>query len=50
MEIASVLAGTRGPMVGVSGEADRADAPTIGVVTAAQPLERLLPARPGSAT
>ncbi|TMR02164.1 CBS domain-containing protein [Actinomadura soli] len=50
MEIASVMAGTRSPMVAVSGEADRADAPVIGVVTAAELLERLLPGRPGTAT
>ncbi|WP_141576754.1 CBS domain-containing protein [Actinomadura sp. WMMA1423] len=46
MEIASVMAADRSPVVAVSGEADRTDAPMIGVVTVAHLLERLLPDRP----
>jgi CBS domain-containing protein len=43
MEIASVMAGTRSPVVAVSGDPRRTDAPMIGVVTTAQLLGRLLP-------
>jgi CBS domain-containing protein len=43
MEIASVMAASRGSVVAVSGAADRTDAPMIGVITAAGLLDRLLP-------
>nr|WP_276515191.1 hypothetical protein [Actinomadura coerulea] len=46
MEIASVMAADRSPVVAVSGEADRTDAPMIGVITVAHLLDRLLPDRP----
>ncbi|MCQ0016523.1 hypothetical protein LUX39_24560 [Actinomadura madurae] len=46
MEIASVMAAARSPVVAVSGEADRTDAPMIGVITASHLLDRLLPAAP----
>ncbi|MEU5880037.1 CBS domain-containing protein [Spirillospora sp. NPDC047279] len=42
MEIASVMAATRSPVVAVSGDPHRSDAPMIGVVTASQLLDRLL--------
>ncbi|WP_344904789.1 CBS domain-containing protein [Actinomadura meridiana] len=48
MEIASVMSGAGSPMVAVSGEPDRVDAPVVGVVTAAQLFERLLPDQPGA--
>lgn len=46
MEIASVMAADRSPVVAVSGEADRTDAPMIGVITVAHLLDRLLPDPP----
>ncbi|URN07299.1 CBS domain-containing protein [Actinomadura madurae] len=46
MEIASVMAAARSPVVAVSGEADRTDAPMIGVITASHLLDRLLPTAP----
>ncbi len=48
MEIASVMAADRSPVVAVSGEADRTDAPMIGVITVAHFLDRILPDRPPS--
>ncbi|NDU71466.1 hypothetical protein GWI34_02340 [Actinomadura sp. DSM 109109] len=46
MEVASVMAADRSPVVAVSGEADRTDAPMIGVITVAHFLDRLPPGPP----
>lgn len=46
VEIASVMASAHSPVVAVSDDAHRTDAPMIGVVTAAQLLTRLLPGQP----
>lgn len=43
VEIASVMAATRSPLVAVSGDPRRTDGPMVGVVTVAQLLTRLLP-------
>ncbi|GAA2637221.1 CBS domain-containing protein [Actinomadura fulvescens] len=43
IEIATLMANTRSPVVAVSGHPQRTDAPMIGVVTVAQLLTRLLP-------
>jgi CBS domain-containing protein len=42
MEIASVMASSHSPVVAVAGDARRTDAPTIGVITVARLLTRLL--------
>jgi CBS domain-containing protein len=43
MEIATLMANTRSPLVAVSKDADNTDAPVIGVITVARLLSRLLP-------
>ncbi|WP_141585038.1 CBS domain-containing protein [Actinomadura sp. WMMA1423] len=43
MEIASIMAANRSPVVAVSSAPDRTDAPMIGVITVAHLLDRLLP-------
>ncbi|MEU5884169.1 CBS domain-containing protein [Spirillospora sp. NPDC047279] len=43
IEIATVMANTRSPLVAVSSDPRRTDAPMIGVVTVSQLLTRLLP-------
>ncbi|GAA2625031.1 CBS domain-containing protein [Actinomadura fulvescens] len=46
MEIASVMASAHSPVVAVSDDTHRTNAPMIGVITVAQLLTRLLPAQP----
>ncbi|MER6810225.1 hypothetical protein ABT299_13190 [Spirillospora sp. NPDC000708] len=43
MEIASIMAATRSPVVAVSTDPKGTDAPLLGVITVAQLLDHLLP-------
>jgi hypothetical protein len=47
VEIASVMASSRSPVVAVSDDAHRTDAPMIGVITVSRLLTRLLSADSG---
>ena len=43
MEIATLMASTRSPLIAVAGDAKHTDAPMIGVITVPRLLNRLLP-------
>jgi CBS domain-containing protein len=45
MEIATLMAGTRSPLIAVAEDTERTDGPVIGVITVPRLLERLLPPR-----